>query len=299
MENPAELIGFAFCRGRRGLLSPGERHYFNEEETMKKTVVIFFILFALCAGMVQTAAAGSTMERILKRQELVVGITGTQPPLNVTTKDGEIIGFDADIAKLIASNMGVKVKFETMPFAKLLPALEAGKVDMVLSSMTITLERNLKVAFVGPYYVSGKGILTKAENIASLQDSDGLNRPEFKVGVLKSSTSQEFVEKSAPKAKLIATQSYDEAVEMLLADKINAVIADYPFCAYTAYRHQDKKLVAGQSKLTFEPLGIAVSEDALLLNWLHNFMILLEGSGQIQVLNQRWFQDLSWIKALP
>jgi polar amino acid transport system substrate-binding protein len=86
---------------------------------------------------------------------------------------------------------------------------------------------------------------------------------------------------------------------MLLQDKIDALIADYPFCAFTAFRYEDKGLIAGQSKLTFEPLGIAVSEDALLINWLQNFMMALEGSGQMKLINQHWFNDSSWIKELP
>lgn len=265
---------------------------------MKKAVVV--ILVSVLASMVvNIAAAGPVMDRILQKGELLVGTTGTQPPLNATTRDGKIIGFDADLAKLIALNMGVKVKFVTMPFAKLLLALETGKVDMIVSSMTMTLERNLKVAFVGPYYISGKGILTKAQKIAALQDPEGLNRSEFKVAALQNSTSQKFVEMSAPKAKLVTTKSYDEAVDMLFQDKIDAMIADYPFCAFTTFRYKDKGLVAGQSKLTFEPLGIALPEDTLLINWVRNFMIMLEGSGQIKKLNNRWFKDASWIKELP
>ena len=186
-----------------------------------------------------------------------------------------------------------------MPFAELLPALEAGKVEMILSGMTMTLERNLKVGFVGPYYISGKGILTKAQNIAALQDPQGLDKPEFKVAALKNSTSQAFIQKTAPQATLVTTKSYDEAVEMLFQNKIDALIADYPFCAFSAFRNRDKGLVAGQSKLTFEPLGIAVPEDTLLINWLQNFMMMLEGSGQMKVLNNHWFKDGSWIKELP
>ena len=265
---------------------------------MKKKITIFLLTTVLTLTVVHNATAGSAMDRIIQKGELVVGITGTQPPLNVTTKDGKIIGFDADIAKLVATNMGVKVKLAAMPFAKLIPALQAGQVDIVISSMSMTLERNLKVAFVGPYYISGKGILTKEQTISALQEADGLNRPQFKVAALQNSTSKTFVEKSAPKAQLVTTSSYDEAVEMLLQDKINALIADYPFCAFTAFRHKEKGLVAGQSKLTFEPLGIAVREDTLMINWLQNFMLMLEGSGQLEMLNKRWFQDASWVKQL-
>jgi polar amino acid transport system substrate-binding protein len=265
---------------------------------MKKTVVLVLVSVLLLM-VVNIAAAGKAMDSILKKGELLVGITGTQPPLNATNKDGKIIGYDADIARLIAMNMGVKVKFSTMPFAKLLPALKAGKVDMVLSSMTMTLERNREVAFVGPYYISGKGIITKTQTISTLQQAEGLNNPEFKVAALKNSTSQSFVEEAAPKAQLVPTKSYDEALDMLLKDKINVIVADYPYCAFAAFRYQDKGLVAGQSKFTFEPLGIAVPEDALLINWLGNFISMFEASGQLKNLNEKWFQDGSWIKELP
>ena len=265
---------------------------------MRKTVVLVLVS-AMLLMAVNIAVAGKAMDSILQKGELVVGITGTQPPLNATNKDGKIIGYDADIAKLIAMNLGVKIKFAAMPFAELLPALTAGNVDMILSSMTMTLERNRKVAFIGPYYVSGKGILTKTQTIGALQQAEGMNNPEFKVAALKNSTSQAFVEQAAPKAQLVSTNSYDEAVDMLLQDKVNAIVADYPYCAFTAFRFQDKGLVAGQSKFTVEPLGIAIPEDALLINWLGNFVKMLEASGQLKNLTEKWFQDGSWIKELP
>ena len=144
---------------------------------MRRASFIAVLVTVLALVFVTSASAGSILDRILKRGELVVGTTGTQPPLNATTKDGKIIGLDADIAKGIAIRMGVKIQFETMPFAKLLPALHADKVDMILSSMTMTPERNLKVAFIGPYYISGKGVLTKTQTIATLQAAENLNTP--------------------------------------------------------------------------------------------------------------------------
>jgi polar amino acid transport system substrate-binding protein len=266
---------------------------------MKKAFFITACVSAIVLMFVTLSSAGKVLNHILKKGELVVGTTGAQPPLNATTKEGKIIGLDADISRLIAKNMGVNVRFATMPFSELLPALHAGKVDMILSSMTMTLERNLKVAFIGPYYISGKGILTKAQTIAVLQAAEGLNNPEFTVATLKASTSQIFVEKTAPQAKLVTTKSYDEALDLLFQDKIDALVADFPFCAYSAFRHKDKGLAAGESRLTFEPLGIAVPEDPLLMNWLQNFMRLLDGSGQLRILNDRWFKNASWIEELP
>jgi ABC-type amino acid transport substrate-binding protein len=264
-----------------------------------KKIIGGVLVIALVLLSVSTAPAGTVMDRILKRGELVVGTTANQPPMIATSKSGQIIGFDADIARSIAEAMEVKLKFETMPFAQLLPALEKGKVDMILSGMTMLPTRNRKVAFVGPYFVSGKGIVTREKNIAALQEAAGLDRAEFTVAALKNSTSQIFVEKAAPKAKMVTTASYDEAIEMLLADKVDALVADFPFCALSAFRYADKGLMAGQSKLTFEPLGIAMAEDALLINWVQNHLIMLEGSGVLKRIAGFWLGNSSWIKELP
>ena len=195
--------------------------------------------------------------------------------------------------------MGVKEKFVTMPFSELLPALKSGKVDIVISGMTITTSRNLKVAFIGPYYISGKGILAKMDTVAALRSPADLNNSNIKVAALKGSTSQVFVEKAAPKAKLVETKSYDEAIDLLIQDKVDAMIADLPFCAFTAFRYKDKGLVAGEAPLSFEPLGIAVPEDTLLINWMQNFIGMLQGSGAIKRLHNHWLKDGSWIQELP
>ena len=266
---------------------------------MKKAFIYVVLLTSVFLIFAMTASAGPAMDRIMKRGELVVGTSGTQPPMTSTTKKGRIIGFDIDISRAMADAMGVKVKFVTMPFAKLLPALEKNQVDMVLSGMTITPKRNQKVAFVGQYYVSGKGILAVAEKYVALQEAKGLDTPEVSVAALKNSTSQKFAETLMSKAKLVLTDSYEEAIGLLLKDKIDVIVADYYFCALMAYRYRDKGLIAGKSPLTFEPLGIAMTEDTLLINWVNNFMNHLQGSGKLKEITKKWLTGGAWIDELP
>ena len=99
---------------------------------MRKAIFVLAVTSVLALLFVTVAPAGTALDRILKKGELVVGITGDQPPLNAKTKTDTIIGLDADLATLIAGTMGVKVKFATMPFSKMLAALETGAVDMIL-----------------------------------------------------------------------------------------------------------------------------------------------------------------------
>ena len=260
---------------------------------------------ALVSGSVQLArAAGGTvspvLDRIQAKKELVVGTAADMPPLNMTTKDGQIIGLEVDIASLFAGGMGVKLTLTQVKFNDLLPALEAGQVDMVLSGMTILPERNLRTAFVGPYFASGKSILTKAANADALSDSSKINNPDKVLVTLKGSTSQLFVERVFPKARLVLTDDYDQAVAMVREDKAHAMVADYPICQVSVFRYPDAKLATLKNPISYEPLGIALpAGDPLLVNLVQNMLSTLEKSGELELLMQKWFKDPSWVKSLP
>ena len=265
-----------------------------------------FILFALiltmlsaCAHMTETNTTPSVLDTITERGELLVGTTGNQPPFNMTDKNGVIFGFEADLARYMAEGLGVKLKMVPMNFSELLAALENGKVDMILSDMTITAERNKKVIFVGPYFVSGKSILTKRETLANAKDTVVINSPDTILTALKGSTSQIFVEKVIPKAKLVLADDYDQAINMVLQDKVHALVAEYPFCVLSVLRHPEEGLASVVTPLTFEPIGIALAAgDPLMVNWVDNFMGMVAGSGELKLLKKQWFGSASWLERL-
>lgn len=272
---------------------------------IKAVVVSIFVvfLFTACAEFQQGMTRSSTspvIDNILDRGELVVGTMGKMPPLNMTTKDGNLIGLEIDLVKSIAAAMGVKYRFETMAFSELMPALEAGKVDMILSGMTITPARNLKVAFVGPYFISGKAFLTKIKTIAEADEAADINSPQTKLVALKDSTSQEFAKAFIPKATLWAAADYDEAVGMVLNGEVHAMVADYPICVVSVFRYPEAGLLSVVTPLTYEPIGIAVpAGDPLLVNWLENFLASLIDSGVLEDLKEKWFANGSWMSKLP
>ena len=274
---------------------------------MKKAGILITLLLTLTlmAGCVHTKGEGTTaipvttLDRIAQSGQLVVGTAGSMPPLNMTTKDGKVIGLEPDIANEIAVAMGVKATFKTMPFSELLPALEAGKVDIVLSSMTITGKRNMRVAFVGPYFISGKTFLTTETWVASAKNPEEVNSPGTKLTALRGSTSQEFVQEAFPKATLLLAKDYDESVAMVLQGKADAMIADYPICLLSVIRYPDHNLISVVPPYTYEPIGIAIQkDDTLLANWLENFLGAMAGSGDLKELQEKWFKGGSWIRNL-
>mgnify|MGYP001817160434 CR=1 FL=1 len=264
-------------------------------------LVLALVLLAGCAA--QNGVSGervSSLDRIINKNELVLGTTGDMPPLNMTTRDGKVIGLDIDIATYLATTMGVELRIERMKFSELLPALEAGKVDVVISGMTITPERNRKAAFVGPYFVSGKAFLTKMETIASADEVTDINTPGISLVALKGSTSEYLVQEVLPRVSLVTVDDYETAVAKVLDDSVQAMVADYPVCLVSILRHPDTELLSLITPLTYEPLGIALpADDPHLINLVENALSLLVDSGQLDRLTARWFDNDAWLSKLP
>jgi polar amino acid transport system substrate-binding protein len=271
----------------------------------RRSVVVWMAAIVLVLGTLEVARAADAarvapvLDRILAKKELVVGTAADMPPLNMTLKDGSIVGMEVDLATMMANGIGVKLALKPMPFNDLLPALEAGQVDLILSGMTMTQLRNTRVAFAGPYFGSGKSILIKQENVAALRSIATMNNPDVALAALKGSTSQLFVERLIPKAKLVPTDDYDQAIAMVLDGKVQAMLADFPICNVSVFRYRDKGLTTLKEPLNYEPIGIAMlPTDPLLLNWAQNFVTYLINSGELEMLRQKWFEDPSWVPQL-
>jgi len=266
-------------------------------------VVAVGLMLTVCGQVFaadESTKVSPVLNRILTKKELVVGTAASMPPLNMTTKDGQIVGMEMDLARIFADGMGVKLTLKPIHFNDLLPALEAGQVDMILSSMTMTPARNLKVAFVGPYFASGKSILTKKVNVGSVDEIGKMNDPEKVFVALKGSTSQMFAEKLMPKAKLVLADDYGQAVAMVRDDKAVAMVADFPICMVSVYRYPEAGLVTLEKPISYEPIGVALPpNDPLLVNWIQNVLNVLERTGEMQLLLERWFKDTSWVSWLP
>jgi polar amino acid transport system substrate-binding protein len=265
---------------------------------IRKKISVFIIIFFIPTLLLPQE--GKVLDKILKSGELRVGTSGSQPPFTMKTKDGQLMGYEVDLAKILTDGLNLKLKFVEKPFSELLTALGKGEIDVIMSGMTITPERNLTCSFVGPYIVSGKSILAKAKRISELDEMSEINRPTIKVAALKGSTSQRFVEKLAPKVELFPTEDYETAVKMVLEDKVDIMVADYPICQLTILRHPDEGLATLEEPLTIEPIGIALPPDAFQVhNLVENYLTALQIGGVLENLEAKWFKDGSWLIRLP
>jgi len=163
----------------------------------------------------------------------------------------------------------------------------------------MTPERNLKVAFAGPYFISGKAALTKSPSLAAADDPTDVNQP-VRMAVLAGSTSELFAQRDLPEVELVSVNEYEEAVQLVLTDQVDALIADYPVCILALYQHPNAGLATTMSTFSFEPIGLALSSDShLLKNVVDNYFTFLEGTGTLERLRAVWFNDDSWVRELP
>ena len=256
----------------------------------------FVLVFALAFSITVPGITQNTLSKIIKNGEIRIGMTGNQPPYSMKTKTDRLMGYEVDLATILAESMGVKLKMVELPFSELMPALQNGKIDAVMSGMTITPERNLKALFAGPYTLSGKSILTKSKVLAQISEAEEANLKKYKITCLKGSTSERFVRAFMPNTEIIPVGNYDTGVDMVLNDQADALVADVAICLVTLLRYQDEGLVTLEEPLTIEPIGMALpSGDPQFLNLVENYLSALELYGALELLDQLWFEDGQWI----
>jgi polar amino acid transport system substrate-binding protein len=251
-------------------------------------IISSFSLVAL--GNAHAAEGSPVVSRIQESGKLVVGTSGTMPLMSEKLMTGELAGFDIDMAKAMAETMGVKLELKALPFEELIPALENGKVDMVISNMTMTVERNMRVAFAGPYFVSGKCLVTKEQDIAKADEPDDLKEKDASIAVVKGTTSENFVKELLPETRRVPVENVDKGINMVSKGEVNAFLTDFPICLSVMKRFPDSGFQSVVSLLTYEPIGIALpANDPLLLNLTENFIERADQVGLIKGLGLKWF----------
>jgi len=254
--------------------------------------ISFFALSILLPASAQAGSSSPVLDRIQKSGKLVVGTSANMPLMSEKMATGEVVGFDIDMATALAQSMGVKLEIKVIPFDQLVPALEQGKVDAVFSNMTMTVERNMHVAFAGPYFVSGKCLITKEEDVAKKSDTSELKAEDISIAVVRGSTSEDFVKELLPALKRVPVTTVDKGTDLVDSGKAKAMMTDFPICLSVMKRYPDKGFQSVVSLLTYEPIGIALpAGDPLFINLAENFVKRAEGVGLNQELALKWFGD--------
>ena len=192
-------------------------------------VTVLLMLLSFLPAKAQGAEKDEIYERIQQSGELVVGLSADYAPYEFHADvDGtdKIVGFDISIAKKIAKDMGVKLKIEELGFDALLGALKTGKIDLVISGMSITEERLKEVDFSDPYFVVQQKVLVRKGDKNKYKTTADFNG--VPVGAQKQTTQEDLVKNELTGADPTSLQKVPDLINNLLNKKVEAVVLEQP-----------------------------------------------------------------------
>lgn len=254
---------------------------------MSKKIMAFLVLGAFVLSVGLAGCGSQNAAEPAKAKVLNVGSDTAFAPFEFQDeKSKEYIGFDMDLIKAIAKQMGTEVKVQSMNFDGLIPGLEAGNIDLTISAMTINEERAKKVNFTKPYYKSGLAMVVKSDNNAlkSFQDLEG-KRIAVQIG-----TSGADEAKKIKNAQIREFNTAPEAFMELKAGGVDAVINDKPVNDYYIKQAGGKDAKQVGEPLTSEDYGIAVAKkNTELAGKLDKALEELKKNGEYDKIYEKWF----------
>jgi polar amino acid transport system substrate-binding protein len=249
-------------------------------------------LTAVCLAAA-TVAQADEMDDILKRGELIVAVQTQGPPVSFVDKNGERTGFAVEFARQMAKDLGVKIVFQDYDWKGLIPALLAGKADMIAGDMTPTPQRSSQLLFSDPIFFNDTiAFAGKDSPYKSWQD---LNKEGVTVAALQGSTYADAVKKYLPKATLKVFSGGGPAVaQTLTMGRVDGMVGGQD---YNSYVRQFDNLKALDGAMTREPLAFATRPNAFHLKmWLDNYIQLKTADNSLKDLLSYWWTSNDWEK---
>ncbi len=234
------------------------------------------LLLSSCSFNSTSTAAGKT---------LTVAVEGTYPPFEFQSDKGELQGFDVDLMNAIAASAGFKVRYQSLPFAGIIPALQGQTIDAAVAAMTITEERAKTISFSRPYFRSGLAIVTRTNN-QNITNFDSLKNKKIAVQI---GTTGAQKASSIPGAEV---RSFDDApttLRELLNGNVDAVVHDQPLILYAINFGGVKGIKVVGELLTEEYFGFPTPKGSPNLALIDRGLATLLKNGTYAQIYQKWF----------
>jgi glutamate transport system substrate-binding protein len=209
-------------------------------------------------------AAGSTMEKLNKAQKITVGTKFDQPGFGQKGLSGKPEGFDVEIAKIIASELGIpadKIEYVESPSKVREDVLVNDNVDLVAATYTINDKRKERIAFAGPYYEAGQNIMVRKDD-SSITGPDSFADGTKKVCSVTGSTPAEEIKKRVKDvaSQVVLFDTYDKCRDALKGTQVDAVTTDNVILLGYIAKDEASFKMAGDN-FTKEPYGIGVKKE--------------------------------------
>ncbi len=229
-------------------------------------------------------------ESAISKSVLRVGVTANYPPL-VDKVDGKLAGIEIDLANEVAKDLNKRIEFVDLPWKQLIPALAGGDIDVIMSGMSITAERQQKISFTESYLRIGQMAITRVDELQKLGNLTALLNAPITVGYESGTTGESFVKTNMRNARPQPLASIDAGVTALRSREIDAFIHDAPTAWRIGSDPAYRDLIGLYWPLTEEYLGWGVRiTDQALRTALSDQIAIMERDGRLAAITRKWIK---------
>ena len=252
----------------------------------------------LLAIFVSPLAQADAMDDILKRGTLRVGIAEFVP-WAMPAKRGGHVGYDIDLGVKIARDMDVRAEFKVYEWKDIIPALEAGEVDMISAGIVITPQRALRITFTAPVALSGAGITTNTHMTKDVDNLQQLNDPDIVIATITDTFSEGVARTVFDKAEIHSHGDKDDAEKEILAGRAHAYVSSLPAVQFLVTNNSDTIDLPLTDPIVGWAEALAVQKgEQELLNFLNAWVTAHKADRWLNVTREHWFESREWMQEL-
>lgn len=270
-----------------------KKRYLIKMAIIGLSLLLCLSLTANAADIQKQLRSASSIEKIMRSGKMRVGMS-TFVPWAMQDKKGEWIGFEIDVAKKLAEDMGVKIEFVPTKWEGLIPSLLTGKFDLIIAGMMGTPQRALKINFTIPYDFSEMHIVAHKKVSAGFKTASDFNKSNVTILCRNGTTAVPSAKKHMPKATLRLFSENGPMIQELLNGRAHAVVASSPEPAQLASKYPDTLFFIDES-LMREPISMGVRKgDPDTIAYLNNWIVVQRNSGFIEEKVNYWWKSMDW-----
>ena len=251
-------------------------------------------LFHVCILLIAVTFFAAGCKTVFKpfRSTLRVGVTPDFAPI-VMNEDGILRGLEIDFAVRLADELGRPLDFVELPWDHQIPALLGGKIDLIMSGMTVTDLRRVRIDFCNPYMTSGQMALVRRRDLSKFKTSDDILRALDRIGVKKGTTADGFVQDHCPQAQIVQYLIPNDAALAVRNRRLDVFIYDAPAIWWLASQYESDLAVV-PVLLTQEDIAWGIRPGNVLFKQQVNAILgEWKKDGTLQRLLDRWVPNLA------
>ena len=258
---------------------------------LKLLVQALSLLLLICPPL----ADADVLDDILDRGTIRVGVAEFAP-WTIKTKSGELIGFEIDVGRKIASDMGVEPEFRVYEWEKIIPALQQGEIDVIAGGMAITPGRALQVNFTQPLATTGVTIATNTKKTVNIKSLKDLNNERVIISVVADTLALSVAQTFFDKADIKVHPTSDLAEKDVIEARAHAYVATTPAVNFLALKNASKIDVPMEDPIMASSEGLAVKKgEQELVNFLNAWVVARKTDKWLGSARDYWFETLDWV----